>query len=259
MIMIILIIAATITTLLVALRAYMSAPGRVLKELAALPDLTDGDRAAVEECFRAAKAADNKTWLYDLSAPIVMLLVLPFVRRSADKLPSLFRRWDNNVSLNGDGEAVFIDGKFLTAGHGISWEDYNAALARGAYRYTYDDQLYGGDAYYAEGHHPRSFWARYVWVGLRNRASQLSVEYGVEVAERPVCISGNPDIHRNGPYGQFLLKSGNCYHYKSINRWHGLALIRSYGYKLEIVRNSQDGTGLAAAVAIGRSLKRRKS
>lgn len=38
MIMIILIIAATITTLLVALRAYMSAPGRVLKELAALPD-----------------------------------------------------------------------------------------------------------------------------------------------------------------------------------------------------------------------------
>lgn len=259
MIMIILIIVATIAALLVALRAYMSAPGRVLKELAALPDLTDGDRAAVEACFRAAKDADDRTWLYDLSAPIVMLLVLPFVRRSADKLPSLFRRWDNNVSLNGDGEAVFIDGKFLTAGHGITWEDYNAALARGAYRYTYDDPLYHGDAYYAKGHHPRSFWARYVWVGLRNRASQLSKDLGEPVTERPVCISGNPDIHRNGPYGHFLLKSGNCYHYKSINRWHGLALIRSYGYKLEIVRNSQDGTGLAAAVAIGRSLKRRKS
>ena len=82
---------------------------------------------------------------------------------------------------------------------------------------------------------------------------------GFDAVERPVCISGNPDIHRNGPYGHFLLKSGNCYHYKSINRWHGLALIRSYGYKLEIVRNSQDGTGLAAAVAIGRSLKRRKA
>lgn len=257
--MIILIIVATIAALLVALRAYMSAPGRVLKELAALPDLTDGDRAAVEACFRAAKDADDRTWLYDLSAPIVMLLVLPFVRRSADKLPSLFRRWDNNVSLNGDGEAVFIDGKFLTAGHGITWEDYNAALARGAYRYTYDDPLYHGDAYYAKGHHPRSWWARWVWVGWRNRASQLSVDLGRDVAARPLCISGNPDIHRNGPYGHFLLKSGNCYHYKSINRWHGLALIRSYGYKLEIVRNSQDGTGLAAAVAIGRSWKRRKS
>lgn len=259
MIMIILIIVATIAALLVALRAYMSAPGRVLKELAALPDLTDGDRVAVEACFRAAKDADDRTWLYDLSAPIVMLLVLPFVRRSADKLPSLFRRWDNNVSLNGDGEAVFIDGKFLTAGHGITWEDYNAALARGAYRYTYDDPAYTGDAYYAKGHHPRSWWARWVWVGWRNRASQLSVDLGRDVAARPLCISGNPDIHRNGPYGHFLLKSGNCYHYKSINRWHGLALIRSYGYKLEIVRNSQDGTGLAAAVAIGRSLKRRKS
>ena len=258
MIMIILIIAATITTLLVALRAYMSAPGRVLKELAALPDLTDGDRAAAEACFRAAKDADDRTWLYDLSAPIVMLLVLPFVRRSADKLPSLFRRWDNNVSLNGDGEAVFIDGKFLTAGHGITWEDYNAALARGAYRYTYDDPLYHGDAYYAKGHHPRSLWARYVWVGLRNRASQLSVEMGEDVHERPTVLSGAVGIGASTE-GHFLLHSGDLYHYKSVRKVGPFALIRSYGYKLEIVRNSQDGTGLAAAVAIGRSLKRRKS
>ena len=258
MIMIILIIAATITTLLVALRAYMSAPGRVLKELAALPDLTDGDRAAAEACFRAAKDADDRTWLYDLSAPIVMLLVLPFVRRSADKLPSLFRRWDNNVSLNGDGEAVFIDGKFLTAGHGITWEDYNAALARGAYRYTYDDPLYGGDAYYAKGHRPRSFWARYVWVGLRNRASQLSVDMGKDVPARPQLISGSLQAGRSHP-GHFLLREGGIYHYKSFRKFGPFALIRSYGYKLEIVRNSPTGAGRAAAVAIGRSLKRRKS
>ena len=252
MIMIILIIAATITTLLVALRAYMSAPGRVLKELAALPDLTDGDRAAVEACFRAAKDADDRTWLYDLSAPIVMLLVLPFVKREADRLPKAFAKWDNNVSLNGDGEG-WCDGDG-------TWYDTRVRPApEGVPVLSHSDPRYGGDCYYARGHHPRSFWARYVWVGLRNRASQLSKDLGELVTERPVCISGNPDIHRNGPYGHFLLKSGNCYHYKSINRWHGLALIRSYGYKLEIVRNSQDGTGLAAAVAIGRSLKRRKS
>ena len=255
MIMSILIIAATITTLLVALRAYMSAPGRVLKELAALPDLTDGDRAAVEACFRAAKDADDRTWLYDLSAPIVMLLVLPFVRRSADKLPSLFRRWDNNVSLNGDGEAVFIDGKFLTAGHGITWEDYNAALARGAYRYTYDDPLYHGDAYYAKGHHPRSFWARYVWVGLRNRASQRSVELGRDVTEAPQLISGRMDIGTRMA-GHFLLRQGDTYHYTSIRKRGPFALIRSYGYKLEI--RYYQGPGRAAAVAIGRSLKRWK-
>ena len=258
MIMIILIIAATITTLLVALRAYMSAPGRVLKELAALPDLTDGDRAAAEACFRAAKAADDKTWLYDLSAPIVMLLVLPFVKREADRLPKAFAKWDNNVSLNGDGEAVFIDGKFLTAGHGITWEDYNAALARGAYRYTYDDPLYHGDAYYAKGHRPRSFWARYVWVGLRNRASQLSVDMGKDVPARPQLISGSLQAGRSHP-GHFLLREGGIYHYKSFRKFGPFALIRSYGYKLEIVRNSPTGAGRAAAVAIGRSLKRRKS
>lgn len=252
MIMIILIIAATITTLLVALRAYMSALGRVLKELAALPDLTDGDRAAAEACFRAAKDADDRTWLYDLSAPIVMLLVLPFVKREADRLPKAFAKWDNNVSLNGDGEG-WCDGDG-------TWYDTRVRPApEGVPVMSHSDPRYGGDCYYARGHHPRSFLARYVWVGLRNRASQLSKDLGEPVTERPVCISGNPDIHRNGPYGHFLLKSGNCYHYKSINRWHGLALIRSYGYKLEIVRNSQDGTGLAAAVAIGRSLKRRKA
>ena len=254
MIMIILIIAATITTLLVALRAYMSAPGHVLKELAALPDLTDEDRAAAEACFRAAKDADDRTWLYDLSAPIVMLLVLPFVKREADRLPKAFAKWDNNVSLNGDGEAVFIDGKFLTAGHGITWEDYNAALARGAYRYTYDDPLYGGDAYYAKGHHPRSFWARYVWVGLRNRASQLSVDMGEDVPARPQLISGSLQAGRSHS-GHFLLREGGIYHYKSFRKFGPFALIRSYGYKLEIVRNSPTGTGRAAAVAIGRSLK----
>jgi hypothetical protein len=232
----------------------MSAPGRVLKELAALPDLTDEDRAAAEACFRAAKAADDKTWLYDLSAPIVMLLVLPFVKREADRLPKAFAKWDNNVSLNGDGEAVFIDGKFLTAGHGITWEDYNAALARGAYRYTYDDPLYHGDAYYAKGHHPRSFWARYVWVGLRNRASQLSADMGLDVPARPQLISGSLQAGRSRP-GHFLLREGGVYHYKSFRKFGPFALIRSYGYKLEIVRNSPTGAGRAAAVAIGRSLK----
>ena len=37
------------------------------------------------------------------------------------------------------------------------------------------------------------------------------------------------------------------------------ALTRSYGYKLEIPFKSAEGTGRAAAVAIGRSLKRRRA
>ena len=251
MIMIILIIAATITTLLVALRAYMSAPGRVLKELAALPDLTDGDRAAAEACFRAAKAADNKTWPYDLSAPIVMLLVLPFVKREADRLPKAFAKWDNNESLNGDGEVV-------RRGDGwVNLRDIGWTPEPGEQVIRYDDPLYDGDAYYAKGHHPRSFWARYVWVGLRNRASMLSVKLGRDVTARPVVVSGDPTIHRHGPYGHFVLRHGDTFHYKSIRAFGPFALTRSYGYKLEIPFKSAEGTGRAAAVAIGRSLKRR--
>ena len=236
---------------LIGLRWWMAQPDRVLAEIDAL-DLPADTKAAIRADCAAAQKADRRTWWYDLSAPLVILLVLPFVPRSADRLPRLFARWDNNVSLNGDGEWIERDGEQLTLGHDVPWD----AVRPGEVVRRYDDPLYGGDAYYAEGHHPRSFWARYVWVGLRNRASQLSVTYGVEVAERPVCISGDPAIHRNGPYGHFVLAHQGRYHYKSMRRLGPLVVIRSYGHKLEIPFKSASGTGRAAAVAIGRSLKR---
>ena len=47
-------------------------------------------KADILDCLDAAAAADRQTWPYDLSAPIVMLLVLPFVKREADRLPEAF-------------------------------------------------------------------------------------------------------------------------------------------------------------------------
>ena len=239
--------------LILAARLLSESPKGVIDEVMALADVSLPDRLAAVTCLHEARRVERRTWLYDATAPLVTAVALLLTPRSANHLPRWARKWDNNVSLNGDGEVVLRDGQWVNL-RDIGWMPQHGERV-----YTYDDPAYTGDAYYAKGHHPRSWWARWVWVGWRNRASQLSKDLGEPVTERPVCISGNPDIHRNGPYGHFLLKSGNCYHYKSINRWHGLALIRSYGYKLEIVRNSQDGTGLAAAVAIGRSLKRRKS
>mgnify|MGYP001396267923 CR=1 FL=1 len=239
--------------LILAARLLSESPKGVIDEVMALADVSLPDRLAAVTCLHEARRVERRTWLYDATAPLVTAVALLLTPRSANHLPRWARKWDNNVSLNGDGEVVLRDGQWVNL-RDIGWMPQHGERV-----YTYDDPAYTGDAYYAKGHHPRSWWARWVWVGWRNRASQLSVDLGRDVAARPLCISGNPDIHRNGPYGHFLLKSGNCYHYKSINRWHGLALIRSYGYKLEIVRNSQDGTGLAAAVAIGRSLKRRKA
>ncbi len=222
--------------------------------LSDLPNVSNADKSAALACFARAEQADAKTIWYDLSAPLVMLLVLPLVKRSANKLPRLFSKWDNNISLNGDAHAVYRDDQWLDLRDGVE------ALP-GEHVYSYDDELYAGDAYYAKGHHPRSFWARYIWVGLRNRASQLSVDHGVNVHARPVLISGDVRINRSSRPGYFLLKDGDSYHFKSIEKVRILglqwALIRSYGYKLEIaLMRPDDQLGTVAAVAIGWSLKK---
>lgn len=245
------VVLIAIIATVVALYAWMTSPTKVLDEIDAL-DLDAATKASLKSCCESAKDADNKVRFYDLSAPIVMLLVLPFVKREADRLPRLFSAWDNNVSLNGDGYG------WQDAGTG-EWFDIRVKPApAGVPLVSHSDPAYGGDCYYARGHHPRSFRARYAWVGLRNRASMLSVKLGRDVTARPVVVSDDPTIHRHGPYGHFVLRHGDTFHYKSIRAFGPFALTRSYGYKLEIPFKSAAGTGRAAAVAIGRSLKRRR-
>ena len=234
--------------LLAALRSLADSPDAVLKELAELP-LPTGDLAGAIACVHTAQTVERKTFWYDVTAPVVMFYALFFTR---DKLPALFKKWDNNVSINGDGEAVFRDGEWLTAGHGLSWEALAAAKQAGERVYRYDDADYKGDAYYCKGHHPRSWYARYIWLGWRNRASQLSVDLGVDVLERPVCISGSPTVSRRNP-GHFLLKQGQLYHYKSFRKLGPVVVIRSYGCKLEYALNGN--LGRVPYVAIGRSFK----
>ena len=86
-------------------------------------------------------------------------------------MPKLFWFWDNNISINGDGWAKQSpDG---------TWETIRVGGVPNCVPYGHES--YTGDAYYAKGHHPRSFWARYVWLGWRNRASKLAEKLGVVV------------------------------------------------------------------------------
>ena len=236
----------------IALRAWMSAGDKVRAEIDALPDVPGHLKPAIIDCMDQAEDADKATWPYDLTAPLVMLVALAFTKRDADRLPRLFRKWDNNVSLNGDGHGwKDAAGKWHHGRDGVE-------PTPGTPMVSYQDPAYAGDAYYAEGHHPRSYWARYIWVGLRNRASQLSVDKGRDVAARPICISGSADISRTRP-GHFLLKQGDTYHYKSFRNIGPFCLIRSYGYKLEYALHRPEGQyGRVPAVAIGRSLKGKK-
>lgn len=245
---------------LYALRWLLDAKGhpatvQALRNIGLAPEL----EAEVLRCFDEARAADRKTWRYDVSAPFVVAVALLFTPRSANRLPRWAAKWDNNISLNGDSAGVIRDGRWLQVRDSTTWP-----LRPGEREVSYDDPAYGGGAYYAEGHHPRSWYARWVWVGLRNRASKLSLDLGRTIHTLPRLISGDLNIGRSKP-GHFLLEADCCYHFKSIERTRimgfDFALTRSYGYKLEIVRNHWGEIGSqrrAAAVAIGWSLKRWK-
>lgn len=81
-------------------------------------------------------------------APVVVPVALLFTKWEDDQLPALFKWWDNDVSINGD--------------HKEDWALDNKS-----------------NAYYADAP-PRSFWARYVWLGWRNRCSKLVEMLGYE-------------------------------------------------------------------------------
>lgn len=133
-----------------------------------------------------------------LIAPLVVPLALLFTRREDDHLPALFLWWDNDVSINGD-------------------------------------QAEGDETYYAPGHDRRSFWARYVWLGWRNRASRLAIILGH--AYRPgehddAQTWGDPATGRDHE-GWALNRRGSVWQFYAVKRLsNGLCLRINYGFKV---------------------------
>ena len=224
---------------------------RALPEMALYPEVLE---AALADIDRAARA-DRKTTFYDWFAPFAVAIACIGLPESATRLPRWARKWDNNVSINGDGIAVFRDGQWLTLRDGIE------ALP-GERTYTYDDLEFKGRAYYkffGITFKPRTWFARWVWAGVRNRASQLSVDLGVDVSARPLLVSGDMNIH-SSQEGHFLMQDGLHFHFKSVRKVRLIgrdwALIRSVGHKLELTKmRADDKLGRVAAVAIGWSMK----
>jgi hypothetical protein len=104
--------------------------------------------------------------------------------------------WDNDVSINGD--------------HQVPATLADTPEARAA-------------CYYAPGHHPRSFHARWVWLGLRNRASALAAMLGRKLTPAEVqdadtwgdeTIGKTKEgwcVRRNGPlYQLYIIRSALC-------------------------------------------------
>lgn len=142
-----------------------------------------------------------------LLAPIVVPIALLFTKFEDNELPALFKWWDNDISINGDG---------------IDSEGDNA--------WALD---YKKNAYYAKAV-PRSFWARYVWLGWRNRASRLGAELGYlykdkEFSERSTL--GDPLVGRDKPGWKFVYSGPICQLMVVIPLGSKLCYRFNWGYK----------------------------
>ena len=114
----------------------------------------------------------------DLLSPIVVPFLLLFTKREDEKLGSLNGIWGNDMSINGDVRTA-DDSELYTFSTDLNNQEEIAKC------------------YWAKGHHPRSFYARWVWLGLRNRASMLNINLGKHV------------VRGNGPGAAFEFWSSN--------------------------------------------------
>lgn len=201
-------------------------------------------KGAIARCFIEAWLKNCLTILPDLAAPIVVPIALLFTKRDAENLPRLFEWWDNDASINGDGWAVLRDGKWV---HVFG----NELPGERAIPYGHPD--YTGDSYYCLGHHPRSFYARWVWMGLRNRASRLSQILGyVHAPEAHVSRWSGGDLANHD--GWNITRVNDKFRYYEELRMGPVYLRLHYGYKVPTIV----GRPSAQLVAIGFSLRAAK-
>jgi hypothetical protein len=212
-----------VTTILLIILAWNLAP---LVLLAALPLPAPHKRRAALSLLQAA-GKGLMVLLPDLLAPVVVPIALLQTKREDEHLPRWARWWDNDVSINGD------------------WPQYL-------------DPAYAGDTYYAPGHHPRSFWARYVWLGWRNRASWLSQRLGHrwKVAEYHDAQSWGDPLTGGDHEGWAVHRRGRVYQLYAIKRLGRLNLRINWGHK--VWAGAGDGRPVANIVNITFSLKRAK-
>lgn len=167
------------------------------------------------------------TLIPDLTAPVAVPFALLFTKWSDEHLPRLFWMWDNDASINGDVRTDDLTNEFG------GWDLKPVPL---------DDIQESRDmCYWAKGHHPRSFYARWVWLGLRNRASALSQSLGTGVE--------GPATYESTRFGYVKSVNGKFRYFEVIPV--GPVVIRlHYGYKVPHI----PGESKAPPVAIGFSV-----
>ena len=158
---------------------------------------------------------------YKWTAPLVMAWVVPRLAWDAEALPARYAKWDNDISINGDPWpwAQRPDGTWHRPAPLDDTPEARAAC------------------YWAEGHHPRSRWARYIWLGWRNRASKLAHDLGAP-SGAPIALWGDEKVGRSHA-GVCVYRMGDCWQIMVVDRWGPFVVRRNVGWKINNVRDNQ--------------------
>lgn len=169
------------------------------------------NKAAICKCFIEAWIKNLLTIIPDMTAPLVVPVALCFTKKEDNKLPWLFTWWDNDASINGD-------------------------------------QLEAEPTYYAEGHDRRSFYARFVWLGLRNRASKLSQMLGyTHQPSDSIEQWTSGDANGTAKTGWIVTKINDKYRYFETKRIGSIFLRFHYGYKIPTLQGRPSSPVVAIA------------
>lgn len=183
-------------------------------------------------CFKRAKKKSVPAQIAGLFAPIVVafLILTRQLKWNDDNVPKWVWWYDNNVSINGDGW-----GTLLPDGSCLNYTDHELVAAGKGIPLHYGDPRYTGDAYYAKGHHPRSAWARFIWLGFRNRASALAQAQG-EAFDPKVTptVWSKGDLEKDGEQYKIVYSSGLWnFDQRRMVFFGKLKMRRNVGFKIE--------------------------
>lgn len=186
------------------------------------------------------KAHSWKCLFANLTAPVVVAVALLFTKWGDESLPSWASWYDNDASINGD---VRAGDKFLP----ISLDK--------------DDALALASCYWAPGHHPRSYWARWKWAGLRNRGKRSYEQPEAILPLDPVREWGQGDIARGKPTvtGWRVRELHGYWQMSGVHPWRfGRYHEPNWGWKVGLWRLRYSTNNHSMVMACGINLKLRK-